>query len=473
MSIRPKTSFVKKNDDEELQNSDISELNKYLDCFYEESFPTKVKGARMILYLSLEPNNLYEMLYNENFLNVVSRTLRENHNIHSEFCIHLLCFFYGLSAYKNFHEILTNYEIGGACLTIIDFQLKKYTVRKEGLSLKLESPDFAKELEKFTFMIRKQDRILKLAFGLLLNLADNLKVERVLAKKEIATLLIKFLDRSNINLLVIILLFLKKLSIYEVNKNEIVKNNIVGQLTKLLGYTHHLIIKISLELIYNLSFEPKFIKQIVANVDFFKQIISLFIKVKNMRSLIIKILYNISKYPETASLFSETDCMEIIYELIIKFPEPKLELELAALTLNLTTYPQNCEVIAKENKIKLLLERAFKNSDFYLIKIVKNIIKFGENEDLNDMFENYIDQFIETLQTKKSDDSFGTELIEILSSIETDWTDKVEKYGLIEFIETNLEKFNGIQDILFKLILFLGNISKSPVSIFKFRNVHH
>ena len=216
---------------------------------------------------------------------------------------------------------------------------------------------------------------------------------------------------------------------------------------------------------------PKFIKQIISNVDFFKQIITLFIKVKNMRSLIIKILYNISKYPETATLFSDTDCMEIIYELIIKFPEPKLELELAALTLNLTTYPQNCEIIAKENKIKLLLDRAFKNSDFYLIKIVKNIIKFGENENLNDMFESYIDQFIETLQTKKSDDSFGSELIEILSSIETDWTDKVEKYGLIEFIESNLEKFNGVQDVLFKLILFLGNISRSPVRINFIRNV--
>lgn len=463
--IRPKTGFVKK-DENDLKTADLSEVEKYLDCFYEDDFDVKVKGARMILYLSIDPSKMVQ-LANENLFNILSRSLKEDHKRNPEFLIHLLAFFYGYSCYETFHEILASYGVGETCMSIIDFQFAKFTIRKEDLQKKREDkdPKFKPELDKFFFMIRKQDRILKLAFSVLINLADNPKIEKKMVKKDIVVWLQNYLDRSNINLIVMVLLFLKKLSVYDINKDAMIKNVLLNQLSSMFGYTHQLIISLSLDIIYNLSFDSKFVLQIVERPEVFRNIIGCF-KIQNLRGLVLRVLFNISKEATAKPLFADTDCIYILYELIIKFPEPRIGVELAALTLNLTTCNKNSDILADEEKIKCLMERAFSNNDFYLIKIVKNIIKYSEVEELSNMFKSFIDQFFETLQNKTGTEEFSSELIEILSSIEADWEEKLEKYGLIEFLESNLEINSSKPEVLLKFILFIGNIAGSSVSNF-------
>lgn len=462
---RPNTSFAKKKDND-LKEASIEQIDKYLDCFYEDSFETKVKGARMILYLSMDPMNMEHLAGYDQVFAVLSRCLKEYQSKNMELTIHLLGFFYGYSCYETFHELLIENGIGEACINVINFQYCKYVIRKDDLVKKHEQqhPEFKKELDKFLFMIRKQDRILRLAFTILINLADDPKTEKKMVKKDIALLLQRNLERSNVNLIVMILLFLKKLSIYNINKNDLIENKFIDNLPTLFSYTHQLILSLTLEIIYNLSFDSKFINQIVERLDIFKQIVACF-KIQNLRGLVLRILFNISKEQIAKPLFADTDCIYILYELLIKFPEPKIGAELAALTMNLTTYPKNCEILASDDKIKNLLERAFKNNDCFLIKIIKNIIKFSEIDELNELFEHYVDKFIETLQTKVSSDEFAIELIEILSSVETDWENKIEKYGLVEFIESNLENI-GNKELLTKVIMFIGNIGSSGVSIY-------
>ena len=52
--LRPKTSFAKKKDDD-LMKASLNDVDKYLENFYEEDFELKVKGARMILFMSKDP----------------------------------------------------------------------------------------------------------------------------------------------------------------------------------------------------------------------------------------------------------------------------------------------------------------------------------------------------------------------------------------------------------------------------------
>jgi len=461
---RPITSFTKKKDDD-LKEADANNIEQYLDFMYEEQFETKVKGARMILYLSLDPNNLYNFTSNEQIFSILSRNLKELHSKNMELTIHILTFFYGYSCYETFHPLLIDYGIGEACINIINFQYSKYIIRKDDLNQKYsnQNPEFKKELDKFLFMIRKQDRILRLAFTILINLADDPRIEKKMVKKDVVLLLTRNLQRSNVNLIVILLLFIKKLSIYNINKNELIFNKFVDNLGNLFSYTHQLILSLTLDIIFNLSFDGKFVLQLIERVDIFNQIVSCF-KIQNLRGLVLRILYNISKEQNARPLFAETECIYVLYELLIKFPEPKIGAELAALTINLTSNSRNCEILAGEGRINNLLERAFKNNDCYLTKIIKNVIKFSENEDIKDLFEKEVDKFIETLQNKVSSDEFAIELIEILSSVETNWETKINQYGLIEFIETNLEKI-GNRELLTKVIMFISNIGTSKVSI--------
>jgi hypothetical protein len=57
---------------------------------------------------------------------------------------------------------------------------------------------------------------------LLLNLAEDLKVEVKMRNKSIVSLLIRSLERDNFELLILVVSFLKKLSIFVENKNEMV-----------------------------------------------------------------------------------------------------------------------------------------------------------------------------------------------------------------------------------------------------------
>ena len=61
-----------------------------------------------------------------------------------------------------------------------------------------------------------------MAYYLLLNLAEDLKVEMKMKNKNVIKMLVKSLDRENFELLILVVSFLKKLSIFVENKTEMV-----------------------------------------------------------------------------------------------------------------------------------------------------------------------------------------------------------------------------------------------------------
>ena len=62
---------------------------------------------------------------------------------------------------------------------------------------------------------------------LLLNLSEDTKVEAKMINKKIVYLLMKLLNRENSDLLILVVSFLKKLSIFVENKNEMVTANLL------------------------------------------------------------------------------------------------------------------------------------------------------------------------------------------------------------------------------------------------------
>jgi len=234
---RPKTGFKQKNDDD-LIKTNINFIEKYTELLYEEKFEQKVKGARSILVLVADPTNLVRLITEyESQLDIISRTMKEEHKKNIELLLHILCFFYTFSFYEEFHQILFYHSIGETCLNIIEFQYAKYVIRKNEIKNKAYNTDispkeYQKELDKFLFLVRKQDRILRLAFTILMHLAEDPKVELKMVKRDIVGFLVKNLDRNNVNLIIIILLFLKKLSIFAENKESMIRNNILNEYMK-------------------------------------------------------------------------------------------------------------------------------------------------------------------------------------------------------------------------------------------------
>ena len=89
---RPRTGFKQKNP-QELTNVTINEIEKYVDYLYEKP-EEKIKGARFLLYLVQSPENISIICEeHEKLLDVISRTLRDEHKKILELSIYLIYFF--------------------------------------------------------------------------------------------------------------------------------------------------------------------------------------------------------------------------------------------------------------------------------------------------------------------------------------------------------------------------------------------
>ena len=81
---------------------------------------------------------------------------------------------------------------------------------------KKKPEDLTSDEKKLLSIYRKQDRLLYLCFYLLLNLAEDVSIEKKMKKRNIVLYLCKMLERKNVELLILSVTFLKKLSIFQV-----------------------------------------------------------------------------------------------------------------------------------------------------------------------------------------------------------------------------------------------------------------
>lgn len=113
----------------------------------------------------------------------------------------------------------------------------------------------AEKAKRYRTLIRKQEQLLRVAFYLLLNIAEDENVEEKMAKKNIVGLLLKALQRENDELLVLVVTFLKKLSIMQCNKDDMAENNIIEKIPQLLQSGNADLVHLALKLLFNLSFD--------------------------------------------------------------------------------------------------------------------------------------------------------------------------------------------------------------------------
>ncbi|KPP67791.1 hypothetical protein Z043_113581 [Scleropages formosus] len=93
------------------------------------------------------------------------------------------------------------------------------------------------------------------ALYLLLNLSEDMRTELKMRNKNIVHMLVKTLDRENADLLVLVVSFLKKLSIFLENKNDMAEIDTIEKLAKLVPCEHEDLLNVTLRLLLNLSFD--------------------------------------------------------------------------------------------------------------------------------------------------------------------------------------------------------------------------
>lgn len=144
--------------------------------------------------------------------------------------INILYVFYSFSHFSQFHRVITTYNVGSIVLKTIEYEDRRF----EELKRKLGSPECSqRDAKKIRIIFQKQEKLLYVCFHILLNLAEDVKVELKMKKRNIIPSLIRALERDNDDLRILVVTFLKKLSIFRENKDEMIECGVVDFLQQL------------------------------------------------------------------------------------------------------------------------------------------------------------------------------------------------------------------------------------------------
>ncbi|TNN74769.1 Kinesin-associated protein 3 [Liparis tanakae] len=229
-----------------LQNR--KHIDEYVELLYED-IQEKIRGAALIFQLARNPDNLEELIQNETVLGALARVLREDWKQSVDLATTIIYVFFCFSSFSQFHGLVTHFKIGALCMNIIEHELK----RKE----------HEKSFRKYQSLLTKQEQLLRVALCLLLNLAEDPRTELKMRNKNIVHTLVKILDRDDEKLLVVVVSFLKKLSIFLENKNDMAETFAVEKLSRLVPCDHEELLSTNLRLLLNLSFDTSLRGQMV------------------------------------------------------------------------------------------------------------------------------------------------------------------------------------------------------------------
>ncbi|XP_011705849.1 PREDICTED: kinesin-associated protein 3 isoform X2 [Wasmannia auropunctata] len=498
----------------EVERAVISNVDNYIELLYEE-IPGKIKGSSLILQLARIPDNLLELTKNESLLSALARVLREDWRRSIELSTNIIYIFFCFSTYSQFHNIVLEYRIGSLCMDIIDFELRRYDQWKEDMekrrkqfenttgltffpagnndncdrkiriiddiwnmdgpldyevkrrsaevSVTISESDIKKlkeELEKsrkkFKSLTKKQEQLLRVAFYLLLNIAENaMEVERKMRKKNVIGMLIKTLDRTNIDLLILVVTFLKKLSIFRENKDLMAEENIVDKLPRLLQNNNADLVLSTLKLLFNLSFDAKLRARMI-RVGMLPKWIKLLSQadIKN-KNTIVGLLYHASMDDKVKAMFTNTDCIPMVTNMILNSEDEHVRSELIALGINLAINNKNAQLMVENNRLQGLIKIAFRNQDALVMKMIRNI---SQHESTKENFVEFVGDFAMALTQSDSQD-FVLEVIGVLGNLELpdlDYSQIIQRCNLIPWIRNNLVPGKAQDDIVLEIVIFLG-----------------
>ncbi|XP_054727676.1 kinesin-associated protein 3 isoform X1 [Anastrepha obliqua] len=307
-----------------------------------------------------------------------------------------------------------------------------------------------KQLKVFA---KKQEQLLRVAFYLLLNMAENIKLEEKMRRKHIVKMLVKTLDRQNIDLLMLVTTFLKKLSIVRDNKDDMGEFNIIAKLPRLFQSGHTDLAQVTLKLVFNLSFDGVLRRKMVG-AGYLPKLV-MFINDEKHHGIAMKILYHMSLDDWVKGLFTHTECVQMATDAIILNLNSKVDLDLIALCINLSLNKRNAQIMVEGNRLHDLMDRAFKYQDSLLMKLLRNL---SQNEALQPKFIDYVGDLARIL-TICDDESFVVECLGILGNLslaDLDYSQILQNFQLIPWIRDVLVPGAKLDDMVLDTIVYLG-----------------
>lgn len=475
--------------DEVKERANINDLEMYLEMMYDDT-DEKIRGTALILQLARNSENLDELCQNEILLGALARVLSEEWKNSTQLATYIIYIFFCFSSYTQLHPVVAHFQIGSLCMKIIEQELNKYDNWKDNPKksvLNKKDPEgsikSSKQTKHLQQLASKQEQLLRVAFYLLMNLAEDSKVEAKMHKKGIVRLLVRTLQRKhNPELSILVASFLKKLSIVVENKDAMASEDIVGCLTGVLqGSKNHDLTNITLRLLLNLSFDT-LLRQQMSQGDLPDKISTIFTTESGEddddKLVATCLLYHISMEDAARTALARTPIIPPLLNTILNATRDHQQVEALALCINLSNNATCASFMSNTRTINTLMKKAFKSRDPLLAKLLKNILKHDnlndqQNENKNEQslipkisdldseeksengaktdpkkvknvrrkFINFIGEIADEVKDSFRDD-FSAECLGMLAHLrgtELDFSMVLQEYGLVDWIKEQLK----------------------------------
>nr|XP_019956858.1 PREDICTED: kinesin-associated protein 3 [Paralichthys olivaceus] len=465
-SVKPRelTPFEGMELDEEAS---ITKVDEYVELLYE-GVPEKIRGSALILQLARNPENLEELLQNEAVLGALARVLREDWKQSGELATIIIYIFFCFSSFSQFHGVVSHYKVGALCMSVVEHELKRHDVWCEELRKKNKACESAPEngslrrdqdkaLRKYQGLRAKQEQLLRVSLYLLLNLAEDTRTELKMRNKNIVGLLVKVLDRDDEELLVLVVSFLKKLSIFLENKNDMAEVDTVERLARLVPCDHEDLLNLTLRLLLNLSFDSGLRAKMV-EVGLLPKLTGL-LGDENNRQVVMRILYHISMDDRFKGMFVYTDCIPQLMQMLFEGSEEDIEAELISICINLAANKRNAQLTCEGNGLKMLMKKALKTKDCLLMKMIRNISQ--HDGQTKPMFIDYVGDLAAEIRAEEEEE-WVLECLGTLANLtipDLDWELVLKEYNLVPYLKDRLKPGSAEDDLILEVVIMIGTVS--------------
>ena len=207
-------------------------LDDVLERLYDDDAATRAECVAAVAALAADVGNLRALASHETLPQTLARVLREDGRRSADIAANVLAVFFAMSNASAFHGLILGNQVGDATLRVVDLELRRAAdrrndARKRFLPLSYDAAttdvDDIDEFEARRMVLaeRKRDALLYVAFYALLNVAEDVAVERKMKKRDVAACLMECVGtRDDVDLLVLCVTFLRKLSVRRENVED-------------------------------------------------------------------------------------------------------------------------------------------------------------------------------------------------------------------------------------------------------------
>jgi len=277
---------------------------------------------------------------------------------------------------------------------------------------------------------------------------------------EVLPIYFKFDTRSWIFMMAYAMTYFPPVIIFVENKNEMDELDIIAKLNPYVPSNDELLCSLTLRLLLNLSFDIKLRHKMVEQ-GFLPRIIST-IDHPAFQTVTICLLYHLSIDDKARSLFSYTDCIPKLVQMILEAPLGPVNIEVSALCINIATKKRNTQMICEYEKgtaLKHLVKRVFKCKDGLLMKMVRNMSQHEGNT--KPMFVSFISTLASAIK-KEKDEDFVIECLGTLANLNManiNFELILSKYDLMPFILKVLRSGQSEDDLVLETVVLIGTIA--------------